>query len=79
MRADDVADALCGIGEDIHALLRDVRHRMDVEPDLRWDAIERELISALQDIGHLIDVLEQQAFEEMMAETDVVIADGPRH
>ncbi len=31
MRAQRMADALCGIGEDIHALLRDVQHRMDVK------------------------------------------------
>jgi hypothetical protein len=51
---------------------------MDVERDPRLSAIERQLIDILQDIDPIIDLLEQQAFQEFMAKRDEELAGDPR-
>jgi hypothetical protein len=77
MRAQRITAALCGIGEGVHAALRDIQRRMDADRDPRFGLVERQLISVLQDVDYLIGVLEQQALEELMAEIDGEAADDP--
>ncbi len=76
MGAHRIAYALYRVGGDIHAVLRDVQHRLDAEHDPWFGLIEQQLISVLQEVDHLIGLLELHALEEV-AETDKEVVVGP--
>jgi hypothetical protein len=77
MGAHRIADALYRVGGNIHAVLRDVQHRLDAEHDPWFGRIEQQLISALQEVDHLTGLLELHALEELVVETDKEVVVGP--